>query len=778
MKIKIFVLCAVAVGVLSCSPVHRFTRVKKIPREYALNYCIGEAKSPKTDLNKEPWIVFSDHEKNQTFNNAGGKVKYKDANYLDPFLVIKTKGDYLRLIKYTPDILKNGKLDYKKAEYCGWIAKSDVLLFQQSVTDVASGKKNKTLIIFSDTLFVNTPEKYFVTDSVKTWKDLLMTVPASAATPYSIVYQLKQSENGDKTLIAKKPYLKADEVQTDVLGWIDNRFIKDIGTGLHANTTTVPNGALQYVGKTGAPVTITENMLETTQLLSSQYKTLLYNPVTSYSVCDSLAAFRTRMVMPVFDYNNNYIFNVNGGHITHGRFRSIAKELKKINLSFVFEGQEQTITQFPQIVNALQNLQPLFEQDREYSYQFNCVMMFDDEQLLTPFSTQLTPDYSGLMNLLSDKANKRNKLRVQAKIRGWEGLNKALDILEKEKYAVNIIIIIGEKGLIGESADAELIRRLVQNNCRVLGFQVYAGEEDECNNFVLELENMIYSYAAGIAENKKELLVSPAQVKKENHFMEYGTKNTYRLDFPERSITQGLLYFPQKKETISMEVLPASIDTILQQVKQDNRDMTMQMLKSFHSVGNNRTKFDSLYMQTNGLDSTRIPSKKLISMFNKEMPGWFLPSETVILDTSANNKTDYRLLLSEMELKEQKDFVKFLSSLEIELKSQAKSKKTAKNKKTCNCPENDLFQVQTPPTDINDSLPPQYASTRKIRKKLYKQYMETMNYCKYCKEKKKNLKRLTLAEIHRRITGNPTSNELLNTIHLKDLKRKKRVPDK
>ncbi|MFV0325263.1 MAG: type VI secretion system protein TssR domain-containing protein, partial [Bacteroides xylanisolvens] len=214
-RIILLTLLTTLLFVSSCGPVHRFTRVKKTPREYSLNYCGGDIKAPKTDLNKEPWIVYSDREKNQTYNNAGGKVKAKDVDYLDAFLVIgtKSKGEYLKLIKYTPDILKNGKLDYKKAEYYGWMHKSKLLLNQQSVTDINSGKKNKMLAVFADTLYINEPEKYFAADSLKLYKDLDQKSQAGTISPYSIIYQLKQSADGTTTLVAKKPYIKAETVK-------------------------------------------------------------------------------------------------------------------------------------------------------------------------------------------------------------------------------------------------------------------------------------------------------------------------------------------------------------------------------------------------------------------------------------------------------------------------------------------------------------------------------------------------------------------------------------
>ena len=42
-----------------------------------------------------------------------------------------------------------------------------------------------------------------------------------------------------------------------------------------------------------------------------------------------------------------------------------------------------------------------------------------------------------------------------------------------------------------EWADSTLVDRLVENNCRLLGFQLYGGEPDNFNNFVLQIGNMI-----------------------------------------------------------------------------------------------------------------------------------------------------------------------------------------------------------------------------------------------------------------------------------------------
>jgi hypothetical protein len=501
------------------------------------------------------------------------------------------------------------------------------------------------------------------------------------------------------------------------------------------------------------------------------------SPVSSYSVRDSLIAFRTRQLLPLFDLSENYIFNVTGGHVTHRQYRTIARELKKINVSFVLEGREETIARFPQIVNALQNMQDLFEREEAFTFRFNCVMSFDEDSAQSVHYTGFTPDYSRLINSLSDKTNRHARLKpVNSPVR-WPALQKAVSLLDPHREASNLILLIGETAYATEGVDSTFIRHLSRNNCRIAGFQVFAGEGDVYNNFVLDLEQMITACADEMLQSKKEMLVTPGQVRKSNHFRETAPSNTFLLDFPDRSITQGFLFFPKKGESLPMEILPAYVDTLLQQIKHDNREITRQMALAFNSAGNNRTRYDSLFAGNFGLEATALPVRKLLASFAQTTPGWYLPTRTLFLTDSANRRVDYRLMLSEAEMKEMKEFIKSLSAVEVDLKYQAEEKQ--KQKKICNCPEDDLFaEWEAAQENAGDTIAQEYANTRNVRKNIYNQYLRTIKYCRLCKEKGKHLKSLTLAEAQRRITGCPASGEILYAIRLKDIKDREKVPDK
>ena len=799
---NILILITILFIATSCGPVHMFTRVKKVPREYSMNYCGGEIKASKTDINKKPWIVYSDRANNATYNNAGGKIKAKDIDYLEPFLVIGKKKEHLKLIKYTPDILKNGKLDYKKAEYYGWIHKSNLLLNYQSVTDISTGRKNKQLVAFSDTTMLGEPEKYFENDSIKLYKDLKMEEQIGNTSIYTLVYPLKQSEDRTKTLIAKKTELTPETVGEDIMGWIDNGLLQDAGQVLYVDRKSIPEYKLQLKLREELTILSNEEIKDQQAVISEQYKSAKYNPVYSYGEKGMQSAFKTALNLPMLDYSLNYIFNVNGGHISYRKFRSISKKLKHINIVFILDGKQHTISHFPQIVNALQNLQPLFEnRGDDYLYRFGCVMDFDTQaRSFNPVSKELNSDYSQLINYLSDKANRKKELRPINVSRAWGNVNKAFDLVKSDPEATNLFVVIGETGYSSEEITEEIKEKLAANNCRVIGFQVYTGEADQYNNFVLNIELMVTSYSDKMLKTKGDILVSPKQLRYDNYFTEVGElKNGYRLDFPENSITQGAVFFPQKGESLSLDILTNNVDTIVQQIKEDNTSLIQYMSSAFAATGNNRTRFDSLFVIHHGLQAQRIPQKNIVSGFKKDLPGWALPSQPILLDDSLCQTIDYKLLLNEDEMQEVREFVESLSKYEVDYIDIAKAKKK-KAKKPCNCPDDDIFveieqqnrlnylSIEDDLTEktllINNSIDNKlkkqkgkYANTAIIRRHLYNLYMKRMQYCKLCKQKKKHLKRMTLAKAQARITHCPAYSEELMQYTVRDLKKKKRLTD-
>lgn len=477
------------------------------------------------------------------------------------------------------------------------------------------------------------------------------------------------------------PILDPEKVQEDIFGWVDASLLQDIGTGLHANIKTLNNGDNHFFIKKGVYQRITQDMNESSQLLADHYKTLKYNPVNSYSHRDTLATFRTRIAQPLLDYSNNYVFNVNGKPISYRKYRRLSQELKNISVTIVVEGKEDAIADLPQIVNALQNLQELFEKETEngkYHLAFNCVIGINDVPTrYSPISTGFTEDYSTIVDFLSEKVTNQRKLQPIEDIynSSWPSLRKAVNMLPANDNSTNLLIVTGNKRDAG-GVDSLFVNELVDKNCRILGFQSYAGLGDDYNNFVLDIEDMINGYAYKQLKERRNIQVSPEQIRRENRYRKISEdNNSYVLDFPERSITQGGLFFATKGESLPLDYLTNHVDTFMQEVQADNEGLLDYLSKAFRTVGNNRTRYDSLFLANYRMDSLSIPPKKLVNNFINETPGWYIPSYIGVINDSVNKKVDYYLMLSETEMKDLKIFVSSLSEKEVDYVKDVNKKK-------------------------------------------------------------------------------------------------------
>ncbi|MDR2915107.1 MAG: hypothetical protein LBV74_09795 [Tannerella sp.] len=764
----------------SCAPVNIFTRLKKTPGEYTMNYCGEEIKAPFSPYNKQTWVVFSDREGNYTLQNPGGKVKMKDIGYLDAFFVTRRKGDYYKLVKYDPAIVNDNLFvsrikDRKQAKYYGWIHRSRLLLTRQSETDIATGFKNKQLIIISDTTGVTEPEFYFVNDSIKIFKDPDLRIENGALPFYEIVYTLKTSRDGQKKLIARKPVISPDSVQDNILGWVHGSLIRNMGQRLYTKTTSVPEDSLRFYTKDNQELLhLSKQDLEgSIHFLRRNGKALKYSPVLSYRQTDTTVNIKTGIPGQVVDQSDNYVLNVNGNKITYGKFKQLEKDLKKLNVMFIFEGKDQVVENCPSIINVIQNLQPAFENnDDRFSYKFGAVIASQGE---TPDSSPLiksvgmTGNYTDVIDYLIAETDSSKNMKPLPTQYTWRGVGTAVDMIEPYKDETNIFVIIGEEGY-SEWADSVLIRRMSDANCRVLGFQMFSVSENAGNNFVLQIENMIAHCAERESIKKREKIVYVDQVKKVNRYRE-SSKNVYALDFPGRSMTQGWVLFPEKTVTMPLDILTNGIDSLISEVKWDNDNLVNSLYKAFGEVGNHRYRYDSVWVAYNHLQPEQVLDRKLPKMFTSQLPAWFLPAQSMSVADSVDRKIDYYLLLSKEEMDDLLMFMATLCENEVDYKYKGHRRKT---RKLCNCPDDEIT-VEYNETTF-DPENPEYLSTRMARKKLQDLYFDEIRYCKLCRIRKKDIRSYTLAKAQLRITGCPTYTSMTQE-YIGNLRKKQCISD-
>lgn len=770
---------------VSCGPINYFTRIKKVPREYSLNYCGEDIKAPSSEINKESWIVFSDRDENYTYQNPGGKVKYKKTNFLDPFFVIGVKGDYLKLVKYDPSIIENSILsskfkDRKKAEYYGWIHKSRVILNRYTTTDIASNFRNKSIVMISDTISLSEPALYFKDDSVKVFKNPELSILNKTISFYDIVYTLKYTADRSKQVIVYKQQVHPDSVQSDVAGWIHSGLVQNIGQRLFIDKKDILDNNLLFTNKNKLDtLDISDSIIEINELKARYYnKTLSNIPVTSFSEKDSTFRLKLRLPMPVINQSLNYVFNVNGNKIYYNQFNELQKNLNLFNIIFVFESKREIIDNFPAMINVIQNLQPLFEEDTKTNYRYGAVLAtggnYRDKK---PFirTQALTPQYNDLLEFLIGESEILNNYAPLPTEATWSGVRKATEMLSDHKNETNLMVIIGESGY-AENVDSTLVRKISDLNTRILGFQVYNEEDNPGNNFVLQVQNLINYYADRNKTTKREKIVFTDQLNNNNRYRE-AARNIYALDYPKRSMSQGWVLFPEKQAASSLDMLANSIDTIVSEIKSDNNDIIYSLNKAFNTVGNHRYTYDSIFIDYFNLKN---PINNKISTYFTKMPLWYIPSHSFDLKKqtldadSVIHKPAFLVLLSKEELDNVVDFIDRLSAKEPDYKYSASKRKT---KKVCDCPDDDEFE-EPQPEEFDENGAPIYRSTGGIRRYLQNVYLTELRTCKLCNITKAELKTYSLALAQQKIMGCPTYTELLKKYLIDDIRNPEVISDK
>lgn len=745
---KTIMLCCVTVLLSGCSPVNRFTRLRRLPREYSENYQIPGIKAPKNEVHKRPWIVYSDREVNSNYVNPGGRLKSEGSAFKEPFLVIGHKGDFLRLIRYKPDHIRNNRFTgRKKAEYVGWMHSSRLILSPSSVTDIQSGQHDKLLTAVTDTSSVLHPEAYFVTaDSLKVFGDPRLEKQTAAIGMNEIVFALKYSSDGRGVLISRTTDITVDKAGEQIVGWIPEVMLGNIGRKVFV--------------KTGLPGAF------------QQPDILAYSPVIRPYSTDSTYTFCSGAFAPLIDKSLNFVYNIDGQPVSYSEGRAIKHRLQNINLLFAMESGTKQAEQFPMLLNAIQNLQPLFESpDDNYRYRFGAAISLGGKIVTIP----LTSDYQSLTNGMSRIASVMRE-SCRDSLPAWSALKMSLDLLDDRQQSTNLIVSVGETGSLRDEAINPIVAALKKKNCRLLGWQLYAADSDNFNNFVLQLGDMIDAYAGSQVVDKRKMLFYADQFCRSNLLRDAGN-NFFMLDYPYASMTQGGFLFPEKGETLSPELFTGAVDSIMSQIRADNRLLSESIDRAFATIGNDKDMFDTLFIASFGLPQGTKPGKKFKRIFASGSPAWYTESERVSVPDSL---VDYQLLLSEVELEQLKGQLETLCRLEVDVKNSGIPRKgSTKNlcrylQETEHLSDKELASLHAETASPVDTV---YVSTRKIRRHLYKFYMHELNECCICRFSRKELKRFSLARAHRRIFGLPSNNPLLEGITLKELKKRKKLSD-
>ena len=125
-------------------------------------------------------------------------------------------------------------------------------------------------------------------------------------------------------------------------------------------------------------------------------------------------------------------------------------------------------------------------------------------------------------------------------------------------------------------------------------------------------------------------------------------------------------------------------------------------------------------------------------------------------------------------------YVEAPSKLIVDYKYEAVKKKKQAKVDICDCPD-DYLQTDAEESTVRvktDSLnAPEYASTRRVRRKLVRHFLSGRNRDRYCKVGRKTFLRMPLSEALQRFTSCPTDYPFFEVYRVKDLRKKKMITD-
>ena len=144
---------------------------------------------------------------------------------------------------------------------------------RQSVTDLATGYKNKAVVVIRDSVPVMQHELFIQNDSIWTFKDENLTIRYKKVPFHEILYVLKKSADGRRTFVANKTVLSPDSITSDLLGWVSSSLVKEIGQRLYVKNAPFLSDSSYY------PSLFTWKGELDTELITEE----LHNGITDFS---------------------------------------------------------------------------------------------------------------------------------------------------------------------------------------------------------------------------------------------------------------------------------------------------------------------------------------------------------------------------------------------------------------------------------------------------------------------------------------------------------------
>lgn len=619
------------------------------------------------------WVVFASYDGSNTFSRPGGENKLNTLTFMQPCYVIGKKGDYLQLARYNNSLkfrrlLPQRVVNWKEVEYLGWVHQAQVLPWRVALKDAGNKFYVKYITALSGREVLETPDNYFLRDSIKIFARPDITASVRRLTPISsLLYAYQLSEDRKFYLVGTEPQCLPDSAAKSILGWLPVQTIQPWGEKYYVETPAHLRAWKPLPDENGNAVANPMLRLEASAAPQGgqQFIDLPVNdPVlnryprltqTLYPVHGPSGngnhQFRTTALSNILDYRDNKIYNVLGQPLSYGRYQSLKEGFRRLNIVLVVDGSNYNTQFIAPVMTVLQQLQIRIDSMTSFDQvRYGAVFHREDQSCIAKDTLQLTDSYGALSGFFERNISLVKNCSNDYGASVFGGLVKAGELLHGREDESNIIVVIGSDINSGLNMYnwSGLVNGITDANARLLIYQTHSDASGAYNDFVIDAKKIIVQTADNINELRKELTVEGSPRNAAYDFrIRSNDYSVFMLDYPNKSRWQGAVVFPNKLESMPLLTLNQTLDTLLMQIQDDNTQTLASIERVFESyAGNVGTHIDRRFEPVYGNYTQALPERSL-RHFRKNYDMFRFSASLPAGDTSLYRKG---LLLSKQEL--------------------------------------------------------------------------------------------------------------------------------
>ncbi len=717
------------------SQIGTYTKVHKVSRK-TYNFLSDTNARKRQYKDKGVRVVYSDRSDNNTYLDNLGLKQGEQQRFLTPYFVIDETDDFLELVKFDPTQLGKPKgvfslfygstynfQDVKNATYVGWMQKNKLLHFSypkisesnlNPVVYLLGGNDLKTLINF---------RKYVQKDSVKTYTDPKLKVPAKKSfNTNQFVYLYKYNINKTAALISNKKHIHASDSLERVMGWVPVQLIKNIGQRKVWNTNRTQN--IVFTNPDSTKYVVKSRDIKGGFLFQPEG-----GDQQSIGNTDTLAV-TTHIPLTVWNHYGNKLINIMGSDVSLEEAPLMKKENKTCNIHFIFDCSDFLRAKLLRQITSLQRIGLLVSEDprfKDFNFTFSASSFGCNSYYEFPKNDSFTLWIDYLQKVfLNDPSIETDKYN-------FEGVEKCLydmiNVHDKSgDFENNIVLIAGEKNLEINFEGSELFYELSRSLSRLLFFQLENTADNAHQDFVLKSKRVLKEVSGQYRAYMSDFIIENKNFKKEDFytFLPSDTDNIYLLDAPEYSLYTGGIVFPKINQNLTPLSFDIAVDSLLSKTIKSNDVLLSSLEKGSEKLGFLRSK----------------PTSRISKILKKDsINPLFVPKI---------NKDQVYLETSRIDLKENKQLEAGYLFTKEELSAIIES-----------------YRSVVPLIDKNVTT-----KQRRALYKKYKTYYKQLNKLLFYKELKRSS---TVGKLVKVKTGIDVNNVLLNEIKIPEIKRKSKL---